>query len=434
MDILGKILENDQLKADIAAGTDSTPEDVGRQVASLLKLVKDVDSDAHFRSKLTRAINSGKPILEIQELVAQQTAHLPQTNIGNVLELGMKFVNEAKEYFENVLRPSGLYLGDDMKELNADMNGLHTGGLMYVIGGRGSSGKTSWLRNVSINLPLYNPEQVFVIYVTLDDSIKEMMPHLISQLSIYGGAARGLDAQQVAIPVNLQNGQRELLTSSWKKMTDLMQDSYMILDSSSVSTLTDILRINDFVCNKHHNKKVILIIDNFHDIQHQGMELRERFMYTAIKLKESVVEHKNTLLMSVQLNKLRSKQGNETRRPIREDISETAEIDYKSNLVMLAHNEIDAGGEQNAEYREVTYPNDPAIPVFKPVIEIAFQKNKIVPTCKGTKYFRFVGNTSKMAQIEYARVSSFKRVGGRADVTTAAALPVGASRRRATTI
>jgi len=389
MELIKRISENQALIADMAKVLQVSKEELDVQLGEARKALELRSNEDAVRKQIERMARSGASLVALRALVDKAVTETQQSDVSTKIENYLVELGKVRDHYNRQEIKAGLNMGPDFQELDDKMGGLRTGGKIFGLAGRASSGKTTILRNLSLALALYNMD-VFVAYVTLDDNVYEMMQHLVSQLS-------GVRDDLVAHTYDATEQQKVAIDKAWITITNELKDRYMIIDAGMCATLTDILALNEKLCEQHKGKKVVLMIDNFHDIRHPITDLREKNFTCVNALKDSVTACNNTLIMSIQLNKLHG-----GRKPTREDMSETVEIDYKGNMIMLVHNEADA----NPLSPELGIPveNAEGEVEIRPIIEVMVQKQKIIPRCKGSFFFRFEDSSSRLLQIPRCEV------------------------------
>jgi len=393
MDILTQITADTEAVASIARTLGTSTEDTLKQLTDMRKVLEGHSAAELVRRQLERLVRNGAELTTIKAAIERAVTENQNSDIGNRIVHYVDELIAVQNFYGTTAIKAGLNLGPDFQELDDRMGGLRTGGKIYEFGGVPSSGKTSVLRNLSINLAEYN-DDVFVCYLSLDDSNFEMLQHLVSQVS-------KLPSDLVANAYRATTGQKSIIDAAWKKILVDYKDKFMVIDGNMCQTLTDIVALMRHLTKVHKDKKLIILIDNFHDIKHPIEEIREKNVHCANTLKDAAVECNCTVMMSVQLTKIAA--GS---KPTRTNIAETVQLDYKGNMIMLVHNEVDAN-PLRPEYgiRRINAAGDEEL---APVIEVMAQKNKVLHQCKGSFFFRFDESSSRLIQVPRHDLGAYK--------------------------
>lgn len=289
----------------------------------------------------------------------------------------------------------GLHMGYPI--LTRRLDGLQQG--LYLIGGKANVGKSAFCQNLCMQLILANPGNVHVLYHTIDDDIRKMIPRLISGIC-------GLPINVVSNPV--QRIQKDTthdeetiarLESSREKAVSKLRevsDSLYIRDASHGKTLEymiDTARKHKFIAG---GKQMVMFIDNLHKIRLANSKEKGKEKFTIIS--EAIKELANTLdipiICTAELKKTQdTDHKGQTRRPTEEDLKETADLAYDADVVFMVYNEMHHL-KGNAKLKHL----DEGMSQALPVLELIIAKNKI-SDFKGTLLYKF---WPSLARIEEA--------------------------------
>jgi replicative DNA helicase len=392
--LLKAVAGNKELVAAIAKATGMSTDVVRVELEVTGQTMEEYSSDAKLRKKLEYQLNQGQSMEQIHTTISSALRGLNTEDVARKIAGYPAMLEAIEAECNREAAQTGLNLGP-WRNMQRRMNGFHTGGYLYVVGGRAGSGKSTFMRNLGVNLVRHNRAKVFVLYISLDDSNHDMVPHLLSQMC-------GVAEEKVVNTAQALPREKVLIKNAWTQLKELNEE-FQIVDGNMLSSLSDIKAIARLQREKHPSQDLIICVDSFHDIQTPGMRSEERLRLgdVAKELKDLAVELNSTIIAGAHLNKLkeRLKDGRMcVARPKREDLSETGTLDYEANTVFLCHNELDAQGDLFAEYREVVNLHDNV--EFKPIIEICPAKNKIVHRFKQTTFFKFDGDSSALAEVE----------------------------------
>ena len=268
----------------------------------------------------------------------------------------------------------GLDTGWD--SINQALGGLQTG--FHIIGGDSNIGKTSFISQMAINVAIHNRDSVYVIDFSLDDPMLDKMSRVIAaSQKVLINAVKSPKAHK-KYPDMLKRRTRGL-----KMMRDMV-DCYKCYDMEHGTDFEEIkATVQRHIVElqaEGEKRKVVVFIDNFHDITTEASESKgsdkNKYDYLARVVSDMATELDIPVVCSAEFKKL-----NGYRRPSIDDIRESVKIKYEAKSIMLCYNEVSLKGEAAAVYFNKT--NDPA---KQPVYEVQFQKNKFTKF-KGRCYF-----------------------------------------------
>lgn len=260
--------------------------------------------------------------------------------------------------------------------INKALGGLQTG--FHIIGGDSNIGKTSFISQMAINVALCNRDDVYVIDFSLDDPMLDKMSRVIAA------------SQRVLINAVKSPKAHKKYPDMLKRRTkglQLMRDIVDCYKCYDMEHGTDFEQIKATV-QRHivdlktegEKRKVVVFIDNFHDITTDAPESKgsdkNKYDYLARVVSDMATELDVPIVCSAEFKKL-----NGYRRPSIDDIRESVKIKYEAKSIMLCYNEVSLKGEAAAVY--FNKANDPS---KQPVYEVQFQKNKFTKF-KGRVYF-----------------------------------------------
>ena len=281
------------------------------------------------------------------------------------------------KFEQNAWAPTnvGIKTGYDCID-NAFGGGLYPGSIM--IAGDSNLGKTALLSNLAWNV-IKNNNDVYVMDFSLDDS----MPDKLSRMVACSGQ---IVINAVKTPLKYQNYPLMIMRRK-KAIIELrnMTDKYRAYDSSFSTFVEDISKeiVDKLIYFDSHkiNKKVVVFIDNFHDMdlkEQPNLSSKDKFDTLAQWCQDFSTKYNITIICSAELKKL-----NGTRRPQLDDMRESVKIKYSAKAVLLVYNEVHYKGEGANIYYSVK--NNP---YKQPIFEVHFAKNKY-GTYKGRNFFEF---------------------------------------------
>ena len=280
----------------------------------------------------------------------------------------------------------GLKSGFDCIDKAFD-GGLYPG--FIILAGDSNLGKTAFLSQMAWNVATLNKD-VYVMDFSLDDA----MPDKLSRVAASSGK---LIINAVKTPLNYINYPLMLV----RRKNALLNiranvDCYRAYDSKFSTFIEDIeqeieKKLVEFDA-KSINKKLVVCIDNFHDLNIQGRQPstdKEKYDTLAQWCSDLAIKHNITIICSAELKKL-----NGNRRPILDDIREAVKIKYEAKAILLVYNEVHYKGEG----ADVFFMKS-NVPFKQPIFEVHFAKNKF-GTYKGRNFFEFYPEMAYMKECD----------------------------------
>lgn len=317
--------------------------------------------------KETSIINMGGNQKIIDFIFPQRPSEEYQLAMWDVLD----------KFEESAWSPSntGIKTGYDCIDKAFD-GGLYPG--FTIVAGDSNLGKTALMTNLAWNV-INNNNDVYVMDFSLDDS----MPEKLGRMAACSGK---LIINAVRTPLRYQNYPL-MLARRKNALINLrsMSDKYRAYDASFSTFVEDIqeeIQKKLIYFDEHNiNKKVVVFIDNFHDMDlrdQPNLSSKDKFDTLAQWCSDFSTKYNVTMVCSAELKKL-----NGIRRPQLDDLRETVKIKYAAKAVLLVYNEVHYKGESANIYYNIN-----GNPFKQPIFEIHFAKNKY-GTYKGRNFFEF---------------------------------------------
>lgn len=253
----------------------------------------------------------------------------------------------------------GVDFGDD--QLNAAFYGLQPG--IYLLAAKPNVGKTALLVHILTHLVEgKDREKVFVIYYSLDDTRIQIYSRIIAQTQKIPIAAAMFPKRFEHDPTILAKREQGM---NWIRQH---LDRMRVYDQNELDTIEELVEVTTAWQSKLHDRRVAIIVDNFHDLSTQQPfeDGQQAVKYILNELDRLVkMEPGIPVLCSAELRKT-----NGTRRPIPDDIRESIKIQFKAEAVLLLYNEL----HKKADAAKVvhTHGGDRL-----PVLEAHVAKNKL---------------------------------------------------------
>jgi DNA primase catalytic core len=297
----------------------------------------------------------------------------------------------------------GLHMGWPI--LTEKMEGLQNG--LYLIGGRSNIGKSTMCLSLARNLILHNPDQVFVLYFSIDDNTNRVLPRILADYS-------GIEINVLSNPIHkIRNNaaftqeQRLLLEKKRDEAVHHLRwlsNSWAIKDvgeGRSLEYMEKVIRMYKTIAKK---KQLVVFIDNLHKMtsDSKGKEQREKFTYISEGLKRLINVYDIPLVATVEIRKMQDRLA----WPTEEDIKETIDLVYDSDVVFMLHNEYTL--IEDSAKTKLYHVTDEG--VVLPIIGLWARKNKM-SDFKGRSYYKFYPELARIQEVTSQERVAYDRVG-----------------------
>ena len=298
------------------------------------------------------------------------------------------------------------YVMPNFSYLEKALNGFPRHGCMMTIGGTPSSGKSTLARNIAWEVATNNAD-CQCIYMSIDDSKKTATLALIGQISDLE-VEKEVEMHRALVHRCNRDGTPEKL-QRWDSAIEsyTKQENLVLVDDSDGRSIASLTRTIDYCLDKRPMQKPIVIIDNFHILDGlDNKEMRMRTMDNVITLKHLCSEYDIPVMTLVQLNK--SLRGTV---PVPEDIQETAQVGYESDMIIMLHSELQSNPLDTTRFW--TYADCEGDVAKMPYTEAFVHKNKSgrfkSMDYESTLYFMINRYTSRMTQTRYSDLPGNRR-------------------------
>ena len=286
-------------------------------------------------------------------------------------------VEDLDEFEEISWNKGDGYITPNFPMISDKLEGIDSG--LILMPAESNAGKSAMMMNVVEDMVMHEPNKLFGIYFSLDDSKHEIIPRVIAM-------REGIRIGTVAKPQRAQNMIDEGHEDSERLIEELAKreiginnlkanaNKMMIVDSNKVKTLDEmeayIERVINYVKSIDPQMNVCVAIDSIKDIildDHYNIKTtNEASDFIARAVKHWTVKYNIMVFSSVHLRKL-----NGNRRPTLDDLKDSNVLVYEASVIWLLFNDV-SKNKQGAKlfYREEGKEEK------LPVIEFDWAKNK----------------------------------------------------------
>jgi replicative DNA helicase len=321
-----------------------------------------------------------------------QSVQSAPTKVGKPgdMEHEIEWLEAIEDFEDKAWSPSAGGLKSGWKDLDDALEGFQTGWIM--VGGASNVGKTSFVSALGWRIADNNPDDAFVLDVSLDDPMSHKLPRTVASANmVLINAVRNPNAY-IQFPQMIQRR-----TDGITKLK-AAKDRYRAIDSTFVEPTTgkpvsDIDALDALVQRYKialleesklrglpEPRKLVLLVDNFYDLTTSAPEAQHsenaRYDYLAVRIDQISQQHECCIITTGEFRKL-----NGFRRPQVDDLRQTIKVVYKAKAILLVHNDVSLRGEAASIYYERAGNS-----AKQSILEIKIGKNKFTSN-KGTLFF-----------------------------------------------
>jgi len=335
-----------------------SPEDVRFDIAREM---------ANFKDPVTARYNT---IVQnaVQQIISEPDVEKKDSLVENTLK-DLKTLQQS--YATHSRSEEARELDEILTQGQENTDIVHTGigefddavrltlGTFLIMGGRASSGKSSLVRAIVCNA-LRNDPELFIIHCTLDDTKKDTMDGIISNLS---GVENSILEQGLVSPELMPRiEEAQQIVRNW------WGSQYYMVGQGKIQNTGDILSQIRRVRARHESKKILLIVDNLMNLPEVSeMGQQNKRVVTEIAVNRMQILTQAELVATICMVEL-TKSG-----PYRPDIGmlkETGSIEYRAKIVALLHNDLKLTPNSTIAWKDENGSK-------RPVLEIDFPKYKV---------------------------------------------------------
>lgn len=245
------------------------------------------------------------------------------------------------------------------------------------------------------------PYKAYVLYFSLDDNSEDLLPRVVA-------IDQRIPVNAVKAPKKYQDDLQVMVrrNAGIKKLTQ-MSKHFKIVDSRKGTSVEfiekEIKRHQMELAMDDESYKLVVIIDNFHDITVEEMNFRgdgnAKYDYIAGELSRLCTQYDIPVVCTAEFRKL-----NGNRRPTPDDLRETVKIQYEAKAIILCYNEVGIRGEASTIYWQ-----KPDNPYKQPVLELKIGKNKY-SSYKNRIFMEFMPEMSYLKEASEASTRKYNQM------------------------
>lgn len=280
--------------------------------------------------------------------------------------------------------------------LTKKLDGLQNA--FYLLAGDTNIGKSALLLNLTLNL-IKNDSEVFVLFFSIDDNVKQILPRLLATTTDLAINTIANPKFKIKYNKELQPEKvEELLKVREKAVNDLkgLANSLAIKEENDIRSIEEMekyIRIYKEIAGK---KQLVVIVDNLHRIKTElrFASTRETYMYISDTLKRWKTDYDIPVVATAEIKKI-----NSLRRPTGDDIKEVKDLQFDSDLTALLYNDFYLKDDSTLYFVDESGES-------QPIIEMAIIKNK-TGGFKGKLYYKFHKDISKIVECSKEEMETY---------------------------
>jgi len=321
---------------------------------------------------------------------------IKRLNLDETKNFNEKYTKDIKEVYDKIVSKkdlTGFKLGS-LDILESKMDGFTKDGALILLGAEPHFGKTSFLRYLSYQLVISNPN-VCVVYFSLEDNKFKMIPAFISIINKFR-------LRDVMNPNKyLDNEQLARFKAGFDLITKLKEEKRLyILDAQYGTTFRAMESIIDDI-KRLSNRDIVVIIDHFYKItDNSNLGMREKIIHNIERLQLMASIYNVPIFSVVELNKLPP-----GARPDITNITETGRIAYEADVVMLMYNEL-LSLRNNISSVQLKWFDENTL-AYKPIIELSIVKNKLTGW-SGPLYYKYDNEYNIFEQLDNIEIEKLQ--------------------------
>ena len=301
----------------------------------------------------------------------------PKSLLGTLLEI--------KRYEEGDILNSFIRVDPNLEIFMKAMEGDLSQKLVLVPASA-NVGKTALFVNLIHSIVKNNPQYI-VGFLSIDDSLKELVPrfvcyNIVDRNGIDSFAGQNYTINHFSTPTMYKSypfygDMMNERTIAFKEIGSWVNEGRLVLlDSESGRSFEFMSSSIRNIREKHPNKKIVFFLDNLHLLTSEGWSETgfDRIKKLSHETKALCVNANCTIISTVELRKLQKGQKADNN-----DLAGSASLAYDANAIAILSSELDVDPSSNKFFKHGYSGRK------NPIIECNFSKNKIA-SFKGITY------------------------------------------------
>ena len=283
-----------------------------------------------------------------------------------------------------------------IEAINKNFGGIPKSKELIGFAGNPNTGKSTLLYNIAYGLINNNPNGLTCAFWSLDDPVEAVIAKMLAirtgfSINQCKYACNSIPGHNMAVKDD--NSYRDAVT--W--IRDIVKGGRFLTQSTGMGETIDscekwIRSIKDETGND-----IVLFIDSFHNISGSGDDERIK----AKRASEWMQKISDVLDLTIICTMECNKQAQASKKPRIEHLGESGKMAFSFKLLGMVYNDLHENREKAKSYWMDGERK-------RPVIEVAYEKNKIT-SYKGTNYFKFYDDQARLEEISFEELQKMRQ-------------------------
>lgn len=287
------------------------------------------------------------------------------------------------------------------------MEGLSTG--FYIFAGPPNSGKTALMLNLAHALCIHEPNKLFLVYYSLDDSKQQVIPRVLSMrkripISVSAKPIRYEESVACCDDDSAKSAEMLMLREEGLRELQELAKHMLIVERKEVPYAEKLIRhaqmVKAYVKSLDPENNILVCIDSLVDIKPDTVKFKstkEKNDYVSQLVKSWAFDVLDCPVFASH-HTIKNTGG---KKVSLSDLKESGEYEYDATAIFLINNDVSRNGQ-----RAILSYEMPNVEGKMPIIEMHWAKNK-ASSFKERTYHYFVPNYSLVTECDKKRTEEY---------------------------
>lgn len=293
-----------------------------------------------------------------------------------------------------------------------EMDGIQN--RFYIVAGEEGTGKSAFIRSLMTGILESNPDKVFILYFSIDDSIPTVIPLLLAadtrlEINAMQNPKWRIEKNENLTPEFRESALRKR-QEALKKIQIAAESSFAIKDESTIKDTDDMEKAICIAKARAGDKQLVVFVDSLHRAKQAKKfheSVREQAQQVSDTLKKWCTVYGIPVIATAEFRKLNTPDGS-TRRPTADDIAEARDFKFDAECLMLIYNDMEAN-RRRPDAAKLKWEWEVGSGTWYPVVEVYVGKNKTSAFSKRCLYYKFIPKCAKMFEATTEEQTKYRR-------------------------
>jgi DNA primase catalytic core len=321
---------------------------------------------------------------------------------ANIEETFVAQIDRIQQRLEEPHRSQRAALGPNLLIMNQVFEGgLSKDATLYVLGGKPSMGKTSFLRHLSFQMAMENDDMT-VMYINIDDDLPKTLPAMVAVAC--GMEIRSVHRFNKLTPLE----EKQAIMTGWVTVRNLATEGRLIMKDSTEGTDLHALESHIRTFQRTYpGRDLLVIFDNFHNLTDSGFESEVRKdTFCGNRMKDIVQKYNVPMIVTAEMRKA-TDQRSFGRQDNMDEIAGSRTLSYRCDVLAILHSELNVKDNTDMFWYSQGTSNflgtESTVGISQarkhPIVMVKISKNKDVGGWKGKLYFAFDEHRNQFKEI-----------------------------------